>query len=113
VLQVIGLTIAAYSCVEVKDMALPVGLFLLLLSTSAQLPSFIYLSHFLDGKDTISTEVRALGTTSFSWHTQLRAALIVDMLLEVRAAQADVVRACLYGSRGVQCHRMQSCKGST
>ena len=47
----------AYACMDLRELALPGGFLLLLLSAAAQLPFFIFLCNYLDGDTTIGMKV--------------------------------------------------------
>lgn len=47
----------AYACMDLRELALPGGFLLLLLSAAAQLPFFIFLCNYLDGDTTIGMQV--------------------------------------------------------
>lgn len=47
----------AYACMDLRELALPGGFLLLLLSAAAQLPFFIFLCNYLDGDTSIGMKV--------------------------------------------------------
>lgn len=56
--QTAGVIIVAYACMDLRELALPGGFLLLLLSAAAQLPFFIFLCNYLDGDVTVGMKVR-------------------------------------------------------
>lgn len=65
-LQTAGVIIVAYACMDLRELALPGGFLMLLLSAAAQLPFFIFLCNYLDGDTTVGMKVRCCKT---AWHT--------------------------------------------
>lgn len=49
--------VVAYACMDMRELALPGGFLLLLLSAAAQLPFFIYLCSYLEGDTSITLQV--------------------------------------------------------
>lgn len=60
-LQTICVVLVAYTCMDLRELALPGGFLLLLLSASTQLPFFIYLCNYLDGDTSITIQVGPAG----------------------------------------------------
>lgn len=58
--QTAGVIVVAYACMDLRELALPGGFLLLLLSAAAQLPFFIFLCNYLDGDTTVGMKVCAL-----------------------------------------------------
>lgn len=56
-MQTACVVLVAYTCMDLRELALPGGFLLLLLSASAQLPFFIYLCNYLDGDVSVTVEV--------------------------------------------------------
>jgi hypothetical protein len=56
-MQTAGVIVVAYACMDLRELALPGGFLLLLLSAAAQLPFFTFLCNYLDGDTTIGMQV--------------------------------------------------------
>jgi hypothetical protein len=56
-LQTACVIVVAYACMDLRELALPGGFLLLLLSAAAQLPFFIYLCGYLEGDSKITLQV--------------------------------------------------------
>jgi hypothetical protein len=56
-LQTACVIVVAYACMDLRELALPGGFLLLLLSAAAQLPFFIYLCDYLEGDSNITLQV--------------------------------------------------------
>jgi hypothetical protein len=72
----LGFTIAAYTCVRVRELAMPLGTLALLASAGAQLPGFIVLAGRLDG-DAGAPLSAALGPMAAGWAGMWLASLLV------------------------------------
>jgi len=64
VYQTAGVIIVAYACMDLRELALPGGFLLLLLSAAAQLPFFIFLCNYLDGDAAIGMKVGCQASTT-------------------------------------------------
>lgn len=68
--------VVAYACMDMRELALPGGFLLLLLSAAAQLPFFIYLCSYLEG-DTSITLQQILIPQIASWFAMWVSGLII------------------------------------
>jgi hypothetical protein len=72
----LGFTIAAYTCVRVRELAMPLGSLALLASAGAQLPGFILLARRLDGEGGVSLAA-ALMPMAAGWAGMWLSSLLV------------------------------------
>jgi hypothetical protein len=61
-MQTASVIIVAYACMDLRELSLPGGFLLLLLSAASQLPGFISLGRYLDGDVTVEFQVCAWGS---------------------------------------------------
>lgn len=71
-----GVIIVAYACMDLRELALPGGFLLLLLSAAAQLPFFIFLCNYLDGDTSIGMKEILLPQVA-SWAAMWVSGLII------------------------------------
>jgi len=75
-LAALGFTVAAYSCIRWRELAMPLGSLALLVSAGAQLPGFVLLSRRLDGGWSVPASA-AIAPMAASWASMWVSALIV------------------------------------
>lgn len=75
-LAALGFTVAAYTCVHMRELAMPLGSLALLTAAGAQLPGFVLLSRLLDGDASVRV-VHALAPMAVSWALMWASALVV------------------------------------
>eukprot|EP00775_Hariotina_reticulata_P003165 gene3165-3443_t len=71
-----GVIFVAYACMDLRELSLPGGFLLLLLSAASQLPGFVYLSRYLDGDVTIGYQ-QILLPQVVSWTAMWISGLII------------------------------------
>lgn len=76
-LAALGFTVAAYSCVRLRELAMPLGTLALLCAAGAQLPGWAALARLLDGDDSVSA-AHVLGPMAVGWFGMWAAALVVS-----------------------------------
>lgn len=75
--QTACIIVVAYACMDLRELALPGGFLLLLLSAASQLPFFVYLCNYLEDEDTAVSLQQILIPQIASWFAMWLSGLVI------------------------------------